>query len=153
MRLLIRQVCLGLTASACMFVAAAASAQTNVTGAIAGRVTDPSGLALGGVTVTASSSALQGARTSVASANGDYTIPFLPPGEYRLTFARRTFQTLEKTRSLTLAESATLDAQLSPAGVAEAITVVPDARAAFSQDNSRKPSADNPASRLSPEQK
>ena len=73
-----------------------------------------------GVTVTAFSPALQGTRTSVTSTNGDYIIPFLPPGEYRVTFARADFGALEKTRTLTVAETAILDAQLSLAGVAEA---------------------------------
>jgi outer membrane receptor for ferrienterochelin and colicin len=112
---------------------AAASAQTNPTGAISGRVTDPSGLPLGGVTVTVSSPALQGTRTSVTSAHGDYVIPFLPPGEYKVTFASEAFQTLEKTRSLAVAETATMDVQLSLAGVAEAITVVAETRTDFGQ--------------------
>lgn len=130
---MLRRAYLGLTVNACFLLAAAASAQTNPTGVISGRVTDPSGLALGGVTVTASSPALQGPRTSVTSAYGDYMIPFLPPGEYKVTFARDAFQTLERTRSLTVAETASLDAQLSLAGVAEAITVVAKARAPFGQ--------------------
>ena len=39
-----------------------------------------------GVTVTVESAALQGPRTTVTSANGDFIIPFLPPGEYTVTF-------------------------------------------------------------------
>jgi hypothetical protein len=130
---MLRRACLGLTVSACIVLTAAASAQTNPTGAISGRVTDPSGLPLGGVTVTASAPALQGPRASVTTAHGDYLIPFLPPGEYKVTFARAAFRTLEKTRGLAVAETATMDVQLSVAGVAEAITVVPDARADFGQ--------------------
>ncbi len=126
---MLRQAYLGLTLNACFLLAAAASAQTNPTGVISGRVTDQSGLALAGVAVTASSPALQGTRTSVTSAHGDYIIPFLPPGEYKVTFARDAFRTLEKTRSLTVGETASLDAQLPLAGVAEAITVVAEARA------------------------
>jgi outer membrane receptor for ferrienterochelin and colicin len=128
---MLRRACLGLAASA--YLLAAASAQTNPTGAISGQVTDPSGLPLGGVTVTASSPALQGMRTAITSANGDYVIPFLPPGEYKVTFARAAFQTLEKTMSLKVAETATLDAQLSLAGIAESIAVVAEARNDFGQ--------------------
>jgi hypothetical protein len=129
---MLRRACLVLAANACVLLAAA-SGQTNPTGAISGRVTDPSGLPLGEVTVTASSPALQGTRTSVTSAHGDYVIPFVPPGEYRVTFTLAGFQTLEKTMSLKVAETATLDAQLSLAGVTQAITVVAEARADFSQ--------------------
>jgi Carboxypeptidase regulatory-like domain len=60
----------------------AAFAQTMPTGTLTGRVTDPSGLALPGATVTVTSPALQGSRNAVTSANGDYALPFLPPGEY-----------------------------------------------------------------------
>lgn len=130
---MLRKAHLGLTVNACILLAAAASAQTNPTGVISGRVTEPSGLALAGVAVTASSPALQGTRTSVTSAHGDYIIPFLPPGDYTVTFAREAFRTLEKTTSLAVAETASLDAQLPLAGVAEAITVVAEARAAFGQ--------------------
>src|SRR6478736_5740545 len=115
---MLRRAYLGLTVIVCIRLAAAASAQTNPTGAISGRVTDPSDRAIGGVTVTASSPALQGTRTSVTSDNGDYIIPFLPPGEYKVTFARAAFTTLEKTKTLTVAETAILDSQLSLAGVA-----------------------------------
>ena len=130
---MLRRAYLCLTATGCILLAAAASAQTDPTGAISGRVTGPSGVALGGVTVTASSPALQGTRTSVTSTNGDYIVPFLPPGEYKVAFARADFGALEKTRTLTVAETAILDAQLSLAGVAEAITVMAEASEAFGQ--------------------
>jgi hypothetical protein len=123
-----------LTVCACILLAASAAAQTNPTGVISGRVTDASSLALEGVSVTASSAALQGTRTSVTSAHGDYMIPFLPPGDYKVTFARDGFQTLEVSRSLAVAETASLDAELSLAGVAETVTVVAEGREAFGQE-------------------
>lgn len=66
-----------------LFAAAASTvaAQGNPTGTICG-VVDPDGLPLPGVTVTASSDALQGVRTAVTSDHGDFMIPFLPPGVY-----------------------------------------------------------------------
>jgi len=56
-----------------------ASAQ-DTTGGVAGRIVDSSGLALPGVTVTATGA--QGAKTTVSDAEGRYTIPFLVPGVY-----------------------------------------------------------------------
>ena len=73
-------------AVALVLVAASAFAQGNPTGAISGQVVDPDNLALPGVTVTVESPVLQGVRTAVSSGNGDYIIPFLPPGDYTVTF-------------------------------------------------------------------
>ena len=58
--------------------------QGNPTGTISGHVIDPGNLAMPGVSVTVASPVLQGVRTAVTSVNGDYIVPFLPPGEYTL---------------------------------------------------------------------
>jgi len=68
-----------------LVIAAGALAQT--TGGIAGRVTDEDGGALPGVTVTATGAALQGSRTAVTGAEGEFHLPLLPPGSYTLAFA------------------------------------------------------------------
>jgi outer membrane receptor for ferrienterochelin and colicin len=103
--------------------ASTAAAQGNPTGAISGRVVDPAGLAIPGVVVTVASSALQGTRTATTSANGDYIIPFLPAGDYTLTFQLQGFQTLKRTTTLTMAETRPLDVGLTLATVAESVTV------------------------------
>ena len=64
------------------------------TGTISGRVVDPEGLAVPGALVTVASSALQGVRTATTSTNGDYIIPFLPAGDYEVTFELQGFQTV-----------------------------------------------------------
>ena len=69
-------------ALAFLALASAVFAQGNPTGTITGKVADPDGLVLPGVTVTVASPVLQGVRTAVTSANGDYIIPFLPAGDY-----------------------------------------------------------------------
>src|SRR5690349_14936353 len=62
-------------------------AQTTTTGAIQGIVKDgSSGESLVGVTVVASSNAMQGTQTAVTDENGFYKITNLPPGEYIVTF-------------------------------------------------------------------
>ena len=64
-----------------------AHAQTSTTGSIAGRVTDAaSGEPLAGVTVVATSPALQGSQAAVSDAAGRYRIDTLPPGTYLVTF-------------------------------------------------------------------
>ena len=58
-----------------------ASAQ-DTTGTISGRIVDAQGLALPGVTVTATGS--QGSKTTITGGDGRFTVPFLTPGSYRV---------------------------------------------------------------------
>src|SRR5712691_7846977 len=60
------------------------AAQT--TGSIAGHVNDASGGVLPGVTVEATSPALQGIRIAISDATGMYRLPLLPPGSYAVQF-------------------------------------------------------------------
>src|ERR1700680_4060778 len=59
---------------------------TPTTGALIGNVTDPQGSPLPGVTVTVTSPQLQGTRTAVTDARGEYILPTLPPGTYRAQY-------------------------------------------------------------------
>ena len=102
---------------------ASAWAQTNPTGTISGRVTDPDGLALPGVTVTVTSPALQGSRTATTSDNGDYIVPFLPAGDYTVTVDLQGFQSQEVKVRVQVAATVPVDAQLKLAGVTESVTV------------------------------
>ena len=64
-----------------------AAAQSTTTGAIQGSVTDgKTNEKLAGVTVIASSPALQGTQTAITDENGHYEITSLPPGNYLVTF-------------------------------------------------------------------
>src|SRR5262245_16013623 len=103
--------------------AAGAAAQGNPTGTISGHVADPDGLAVPGATVTAASPALQGVRSAVASANGDYIIPFLPAGEYEVTFELQGFRTVTQKVTVNMAATHPLDVTLTVAQLAESITV------------------------------
>lgn len=64
----------------------------SATGTISGRVVDENGAALPGVTATATSPALQGQKTAVSDANGQFRLVTLPPGAYSVTFALEGFQ-------------------------------------------------------------
>ncbi len=50
------------------------------TGNLSGRITDANGGALPGVTVEVRSPALQGTRTAMSDAGGEYRFAILPPG-------------------------------------------------------------------------
>jgi hypothetical protein len=103
--------------------AASAFAQTTPTGTLTGKVTDPDGLILPGVTVTVSSPALQGNRNAVTSANGDYVIPFLPAGEYAVLFELSGFAATKQSVRVQVAETVTLNTQMAVGGLAETLTV------------------------------
>jgi hypothetical protein len=68
-----------------LLLSAALIAQSIPTATISGKVT-ADGASLPGVTVPASSSHMQGTRTTVTTDAGDYILPFLPPGEYVVTY-------------------------------------------------------------------
>ena len=116
---------------ASLLCVAQAGAQGNPTGTVSGRVTGQDGAAIPGVTVTAASPSLQGQRSVTTTAVGDYIIPFLPPGQYTLTFELQGFQPAEQKTLVTSAGTVTLDAKLQIAGVAEAVTVTGSVADAF----------------------
>ena len=89
---------------------------------LAGTVTT-GGNPLPGATVTASSPALLGTRTTVTGTNGDFNIPALPPGDYTITIQLEGMQTVTRKTRLSLAETSRGDADLKLASVTEAITV------------------------------
>jgi hypothetical protein len=99
-----------------LLVASATVAQTTST--LTGTVTTGGG-PLPGVTVTISSPALLGVRTTVSGPNGDYSFPGLPPGQYSVRFELQGLQTLTKRAELRLAETARADADLR---VAESVS-------------------------------
>jgi outer membrane receptor for ferrienterochelin and colicin len=114
-------------------LAAGAGAQTTPTGTLTGQASDAQGGVLAGVNVTASSPALQGTRSAVTSANGDYIIPFLPAGEYQVAFELSGFQPLTRKVRVQVAETLRLDAHLAVAGVTEVVTVSAEAPTDFTQ--------------------
>ena len=106
-----------------IFIAAPAAAQST-TGTISGRVVDSQGLALPGVTVTATSPNLQATRETVTSENGDYILTLLPPGTYRLVFELAGFQRIERSVGLAPTQNLPLPIEMGVAGVTEAVQVV-----------------------------
>jgi hypothetical protein len=124
---------LALSMGLALLAASPSLAQTTPTGTITGHVEDPQGGLLPGVTVTASSPSLQGTRSAVTSKNGDYVIPFLPAGEYTVKFELSGFAAKAMTLRVQLAESMSLDAKLSMAGMTEDVLVTANPPADFTQ--------------------
>jgi hypothetical protein len=106
-------------------IAAPAAAQTMATSTVTGKVT-AEGAPLPGVRVTATSPKLQGPRATVTDANGAYLLPFLPPGDYELTFAMDKMQTRKEVMTLTGDMTDTVNVDLQLAAVTEEIIVTAD---------------------------
>jgi len=124
-----------LFAFAVALVAAAlpALAQTNPTGTLSGKVVDAQGLAVPGATVTAQSPVLQGVRSAVTSANGDFIVPFLPPGDYEVSVELGGFATAKHAARVAIGQTATLNATLSPQAMSETVVVTAESVADFGQ--------------------
>src|SRR5262245_41664181 len=112
-----------LMAVVCRLFSASAFAQST-TGTISGRVTDSQGLALPGVTVSATSPNLQGVRETVTSENGDYILNLLPSGTYQIVFELTGFQRQERSVALAPTQVLPLQIELGVAALAETVQVV-----------------------------
>jgi hypothetical protein len=109
--------------AAAILIASGASAQTT-TGTISGRVVDSQGLALPGVTVSATSPNLQGVRTAVTSQNGDYILSALPSGTYTIAFELSGFENQQRTVGVAPTQVVPLDVTLGVGTLNETVNVV-----------------------------
>ncbi len=111
-----------LLVAALLLLAGQAWAQ-NPTGTLTGRVSDDSGGALPGVTVSAESPALQGSRTTVTNENGSYKLGFLPPGVYQVTYGLEGFNTAVREVKISAAQTTPSNIILQLGTVTEEIMV------------------------------
>src|SRR5260370_6735195 len=103
---------------------AAAQSIGATTGSLNGRVTDTSGGVMPGVTVTATSPALQGARTTVTNEEGTYRLPGVPPGVYTVQYELSGFGTVIRAGiSINVGFTATVNVELTVASLQESVTV------------------------------
>jgi outer membrane receptor protein involved in Fe transport len=116
----VRALILGLAVA--LLWALPAFTQGNPNGKLSGRVTSGD-QPLPGVTVTVTSPNLQGTRSAVTSATGDYLFPSLPPGEYDVTFEAQGLQPVKQVLRIGAAQASTLDAEMAGAAVTEEIQV------------------------------
>jgi len=94
------------------------------TATLTGRVTDASGAVIAGVMVTATNEETNVTFTGETNSEGVYIIPDLPPGTYRLTVQKATFQTIAKPDvELRVQDVVALNFSMEIGAVAESITV------------------------------
>jgi len=87
------------------------------------------GTPLAGVTITVSSPALQGTRSTVTGESGTYDFTALPPGEYRIVFVRDGLITISSRAELRLSQTARVDAAMFPPCTEEIVVTAPPAPA------------------------
>jgi len=93
-------------------------------GTILGTVTDSSGAAVAGATVTIKNMDTGLIRTTTSNASGEFNVPELPIGTYRVTIEQNGFQTSVTTGVIVqVASNARVDASLKPGEVKQQVVV------------------------------
>jgi hypothetical protein len=113
-----------LTAALCavlILFRAPAAAQT--TGTITGTVTDASKAVMPGVKVVATLKGPEETREVSTNAVGQYTLPFLAPGQYEITFEAQGFATGVARVTLNVTDRIAVDAALQPSQVSARVEV------------------------------
>jgi carboxypeptidase family protein len=94
-----------------------------VTATLSGKITDSSGGSVAKTNITISNTATGFSRTAQSSDTGEYSIPSLPAGEYKLTVEFTGFRGQTKDITLQVGQTAVLDFILSPGQVSEKVEV------------------------------
>jgi len=112
---------------ACCLIAPSLWGQTN-SGNIRGTITDPSGAALAGATVTARNMDTGLSITTASTDAGLYSVPNLPPGRYSVVVEAPSLKKYTQ-EGVTVATgtAVTLDIQMQLGAVSENVTVIADA--------------------------
>jgi len=99
--------------------------QTAGTGVIVGTVTDPSGAAIAGATVTLTDTATSAERTAITNDSGRYDFPNVQPGKYNVTISKTGFRQAKfANQQIVVGEQRTLDTKMELGAATEVIEVV-----------------------------
>lgn len=98
-------------------------AQSTTTGAINGRVVDPSRAVIPGATVTLKDTATGAERTTVTGANGTFHFAFLEPGNYTVSATATGFRTTTQPISVSVGQTKTADIELQVGQARQTVTV------------------------------
>ncbi|MGH9469029.1 MAG: carboxypeptidase regulatory-like domain-containing protein [Terriglobia bacterium] len=107
---------------------ASVSARAQAFGSISGAITDPSGAAVPGATVTALETGTGFTRTVQTDASGQYVIPNLRPTRYEITVEAKGFHKLTQRGIVLLAnQAATVNVRLQLGSAVQSVTVTGNA--------------------------
>lgn len=107
-----------------VLLSAAPSLAQRSTATLRGTVTDATGAVLPGVAVTATQVETGVARTTVTNQSGIFFLPELPVGRYNVVAELAGFKTTTVTGvTLRVADEGTVDFEMQPGGIEEAVTV------------------------------
>ena len=107
----------------CVFSCQLANGQNN-TGRILGTVTDPTGAAVTGASVSVTDQQRGTSRSLVTSQAGDYVVPNLPPGVYKVRVEAKGFKSAERSPiEVAVASDAQIDFALQTGQTTETIVV------------------------------
>ena len=111
-------------------LAGASPSWAQATTSVRGTVTDPSGSAVGGASVTIANVESKTERTATTGIQGEYQFLFLPPGTYTLKVAAAGFASYEQTGLQLLVNTpATVNMQLKLGQSTQSVTVTSEAPA------------------------
>src|SRR5579864_8194128 len=93
-------------------------------GTFSGLVTDPQGSAMAKVKITATEKATGNKSETVSSETGEYTIPFLAPGEYEITAEMAGFKKYKREGlTLSIGEHPQVDIKLEVGATSQSVVV------------------------------
>lgn len=115
-----------LTSILCLGLMSIASGQ-DTRGAILGRVTDSSGAVIPGVTIRATNTATNVSVAAQSNTEGNYEIPFLVSGEYRVTAEMPGFKSFRRDGiEVRVGDRVTIPVQMEVGQISEQVTVTAD---------------------------
>ena len=120
--------CLAAGLLAALALPALTRAQSRLTGGdLVGRVTDESKAVLPGATVTVTNRDTNVTRTTTTDGQGEFKVPALPPGTYKVAAAVQGFANQTREVTLQLGQTVDLEIALKIAGTQEELTIVSEA--------------------------
>ena len=115
----------GVIVVVCALVMTAVSlGQVEISGRVAGLITDPSGARIPGVSVTVSGPTLFAPRTVISAEDATYLVDKLPLGDYKVTFVFPGFKTVQQNNvNVRAGFTATINVSMEVGALAETVVV------------------------------
>jgi hypothetical protein len=98
-------------------------AQSTVSGAVTGVVTDPSGAVIPGASVTLKSNETAQTKTATTNGQGVYRFGLVQPGSYTVTITAPNYAAATRIISVSLGQASTVNTQLALASAQQTVTV------------------------------